>query len=293
MKVLGSLKQVFNDPSVYKTAADAKVVKVKSRSGRIHYKYASRRKAALSRFDKKIKSGKYKGMTFRQMFKKTRNTPFKKGEKRSKSFNCKKKRERGMLSRSPSLLIKAYRQRKITPVHAFGVKSKGCSKSRSKSRSRSRSRSRSKSRTKKVKSRSKSHSHSHSHSSGKKRKRGKKSRGKKKKTPSGGKKSHSGSASNIWQYFKKVKTIGKTCSDGKEKYLIECLHCGKQMRYCSRDGPGNHYLHLKTKSCALPKNFGKSKSKSRSKSKSKSKSPIPKKKGKKKGRKAKKSKASS
>lgn len=67
MKILGSLRQVHSNKQVFKTASDASVKKVKNKkSGRIRYRYASRHNAAVKRFDTKIKSGKYKGKTFRQ-----------------------------------------------------------------------------------------------------------------------------------------------------------------------------------------------------------------------------------
>lgn len=129
MKILGSLRQVHTNKQVFKTAADASVKKVKNKSGRIRYRYASRHNAAVKRFDTKIKSGKYKGKTFRQMFKLNRFTPFKKGAKRSKDDNCKNERQRnGMLSRSSVLLREAYRNRKQTPVNVFGNEVKACKK---------------------------------------------------------------------------------------------------------------------------------------------------------------------
>jgi hypothetical protein len=58
--------------------------------------------------------------------------------------------------------------------------------------------------------------------------------------------SHTG---GIWDFFTHVGASG-VCKNGMVKSVFQCNSCGKQMVYCSRDGPGNLKAHLKTNGCS-------------------------------------------
>jgi hypothetical protein len=209
-KVLGSLQQVWKQPGIYKTAADAAVVQIEDprRRNIFRYKYQKRHEAAMNKFDRPMRSGAWAGYTPRQMFAETRNQPFRQGVVNlpTNLKNCKTK---GMLSRSSANLNIAYRNKHVQPVGRSAIELKAC-KTPVQRRVAARRR------VQFAAPRSAPRSAS--------------------------------STFHIWDHFTHAGS-GGVCANGMEKLIVQCKYCGAQMAYCSRDGPGNHKAHLKTAGC--------------------------------------------
>jgi hypothetical protein len=261
MKVLGSLQQVCKHPQMYGTVTNAEVIKVHdTKTGLNRYRYKKRHDAAMKRFDTPIKSGKWKGCTPREMFKQNRNQPFRKNEVAFAS-NCKKFRCKGMLSRSSVKLNKAYCSKHLQPVAKSAFELKPC-KAISKAKSRGSTTSSRGQRkiagpchtpVKRVRFATAAPSPMPNCSRTPRKTPVKRVRFAA--TPSSQPRRYSRASSvrshtgGIWDFFTHVGASG-VCKNGMVKSVFQCNSCGKQMVYCSRDGPGNLKAHLKTNGCS-------------------------------------------
>lgn len=142
---IGSIAQVGKHPEKYRTPGNAKVVIV-TKQGLNKYKLEGKRDSALHHLDipKLVKKGDLAGQmkTPREILAHYRHTPFKQGEKRSSDFNCKKLKKRGTLSRSPTLLNKAYANKQQQSVYLFATENKLCNKKKLEPKSKSKAPSR-------------------------------------------------------------------------------------------------------------------------------------------------------
>lgn len=226
-KALGSLQQVWKQPEIYKTAADAAVVQVQDPKRQLfRYKYQKRYEAALSRFDTPIRCGVYAGYTPREMFAANRNTPFRRGVRNTRS-NLKNCKSKGLLSRSSVKLNRAYRNKHIQPVSQSAIQLKPCQTPVQRRR---------------VVATPVAIPCTPRVATPRAPRRVATPRAAAPRTvPAGG-------DFHIWDHFTHVGTQG-ACKNGSTKMTVRCNYCGVQMAYCSRDGPGNHKAHIKTQAC--------------------------------------------